>query len=75
MALQTRLTALFDAAFQGADFPEGFRVAAAVRGFAMGESRQPATAGQRESRAKLAATLRAALAASGLTPAQTTCRG
>lgn len=66
MALQTTLTALFDAAFQGADFPEGFRVAASVRGFNMGESRQPATPAQREGRATLAASLRAALAQAGI---------
>mgnify|MGYP006271176255 CR=1 FL=1 len=62
MAMQSALTAIFDAAFQGADFPEGFRVAASVRGFAMGASRQPASAAQRAERARLADRIRALVA-------------
>lgn len=62
MQLQAKLTAIFDVIFQGADFPEGFRVAAGVRGFAMGASRQPATAAQRQARAALAERIREAIA-------------
>lgn len=38
-ARQRQITDLLDIAFLGADFPEGFRIAAGLRGFAMGESR------------------------------------
>jgi len=47
-ALQYRLLELFDAIFAAGDFPEGFRLGAALRGFAFGEGRQPMTASQRE---------------------------
>ena len=39
--LQYKLRRLFDAALYTADFPEGFRVAVALRGFRMGRGRQP----------------------------------
>lgn len=39
--LQFRLTALFDAIIQGANFPEGVRVALKARGFDFGSGRQP----------------------------------
>ena len=67
-ALQERLTAFFDTIFQGADFPEGFRVAATVRGFAMGDSRQPATAAEIARRARLADDIRRGLASLDLAP-------
>jgi dihydrodipicolinate synthase/N-acetylneuraminate lyase len=57
-ARQRLITDLLDVAFLGADFPEGFRVAAGLRGFAMGESRQPATDAQREDRKRLAERIR-----------------
>lgn len=47
-ALQYRLLELFDAIFTASDFPEGFRLAAALRGFEFGAGRQPLTASQRE---------------------------
>lgn len=47
-ALQYRLLELFDAIFNASDFPEGFRLAAALRGFEFGAGRQPLTASQRE---------------------------
>jgi dihydrodipicolinate synthase/N-acetylneuraminate lyase len=60
---QARLTDLFDLVMQGADFPEGFRVAAAARGFRMGASRQPATEAQVADRARLGERIREKLAA------------
>lgn len=67
-ARQRRLTDLLDVAFLGADFPEGFRIAAGVRGFAMGESRQPATEAQRKDRSTLAARIREAVERCGVMP-------
>jgi 4-hydroxy-tetrahydrodipicolinate synthase len=66
LALQRQLTELFDPTLRCPDFPEGFRVAAGLRGFAMGSSRQPATAAQVEERRRLADSLRAGLAAAGI---------
>jgi 2-dehydro-3-deoxy-D-pentonate aldolase len=60
-ARQRQITDLLDIAFLGADFPEGFRIAAGLRGFAMGESRQPATDGQRAERRVLADRIKAAI--------------
>jgi 4-hydroxy-tetrahydrodipicolinate synthase len=48
-ALQIRLTRLFDALFEAADFPEGFRMGVDLRGIAAGPGRMP------RSRATLAA--------------------
>jgi 4-hydroxy-tetrahydrodipicolinate synthase len=45
--LQYRLVKLFDAMIYSIDFPEGFRAAVELRGFPMGESRQPLSAGQK----------------------------
>ena len=56
--LQQKLTDLFDLVIQGADFPEGFRVAVEVCGFRMGSSRQPATESQEADRRKLAERIR-----------------
>jgi 4-hydroxy-tetrahydrodipicolinate synthase len=50
--LQYRLLNLFDTVFGAGDFPEGFRLAASLRGFDFGAGRQPLTA---EQQAKLAA--------------------
>ena len=50
--LQYQLLELFDAIFAAGDFPEGFRAAAALRGFDFGTGRQPMTD---EQRSKLAA--------------------
>ena len=63
---QKALTDLLDVTFLGADFPEGFRIAAGLRGFAMGESRQPATDAQRAERIKLAERIRAAIERCGV---------
>ena len=50
--LQYQLLNLFDVIFAAGDFPEGFRLAASVRGFEFGTGRQPLTP---EQQAKLAA--------------------
>lgn len=68
LAKQQRLADLLETAFRGADFPEGFRIAVGLRGFRMGESRQPATDGQRAERQALAARLRSAIEACGVIP-------
>jgi dihydrodipicolinate synthase/N-acetylneuraminate lyase len=66
MVLQRQLTELFDPLIQAPDFPEGFRVGAEARGFAMGGSRQPATDAQSADRRKLAARVRGQLDVLGL---------
>jgi dihydrodipicolinate synthase/N-acetylneuraminate lyase len=66
MVLQRQLTELFDPLIQAPDFPEGFRVGAEARGFAMGGSRQPATDAQSADRRKLAERVRGQLDALGL---------
>jgi dihydrodipicolinate synthase/N-acetylneuraminate lyase len=66
--LQQRVTAVFDPLLQGAEFPEGFRVGAGLRGFRMGPSRQPATPGQLADRGRLAEQLRGLLAGCGVRP-------
>ena len=66
MALQHQLTELFDPLIQASDFPEGFRVGAEARGFAMGGSRHPATDAQSADRRKLAERVRKQLDVLGL---------
>jgi 4-hydroxy-tetrahydrodipicolinate synthase len=68
LELQRRLTALFDALFLGVDFPEGFRAGVELRGFRMGESRQPQSAEQRRERERLAARVQELLVALGVDP-------
>ena len=62
MKLQYRLLELFDAMIYSADFPEGFRAAVELRGFAMGKGRQPLSATQQIDRVKLQQVLRCILA-------------
>ena len=62
MTLQYRLLELFDAMFYPADFPEGFRAAVELRGFAMGAGRQPLSATQKVDREKLQRVLQCILA-------------
>lgn len=62
MKLQYRLLELFDAMLYSADFPEGFRAAVELRGFAMGPSRQPLSAAQAVNRDQLQRLLRCLLA-------------
>jgi dihydrodipicolinate synthase/N-acetylneuraminate lyase len=62
MSLQYRLLELFDAMLYSADFPEGFRAAVELRGFAMGRSRQPLSPTQQINRDNLQRLLRCILA-------------
>ncbi len=61
MRIQFRLLELFDAMLYSADFPEGFRTGVELRGFSMGQSRQPSTEAQRVDRAALAGMLQCIL--------------
>jgi 4-hydroxy-tetrahydrodipicolinate synthase len=63
---QQQLAELLETAFRGADFPEGFRIATGLRGFRMGESRQPATEAQRAERNALATTIRSVIERCGV---------
>ena len=70
LKLQRLLTELFDALFLGVDFPEGFRAGVELRGFRMGESRQPHTAEQRTERDRLATRVRGILERLGVDSAR-----
>jgi dihydrodipicolinate synthase/N-acetylneuraminate lyase len=52
-SLQLRLIELFDAMLYSADFPEGFRAAVELRGFDLGQGRQPQSESQKIDRAAL----------------------
>jgi 4-hydroxy-tetrahydrodipicolinate synthase len=69
MALQYRLIELFDAMLYSADFPEGFRAAVELRGFSLGESRQPLSENQKINRERLQKLLRCILADFGFVAA------
>jgi 4-hydroxy-tetrahydrodipicolinate synthase len=69
MALQYRLLELFDAMLYSADFPEGFRAAVELRGFALGHSRQPLSQTQQVDRDKLQRLLRCILSDFGFVEA------
>jgi 4-hydroxy-tetrahydrodipicolinate synthase len=56
--LQLRLIELFDTMLFSADFPEGFRAAAELRGFDFGKGRQPMSDKQRVDRERLTHSLR-----------------
>ncbi|MGH7215519.1 MAG: dihydrodipicolinate synthase family protein, partial [Tepidisphaeraceae bacterium] len=60
--LQLRLLELFDAMLYSADFPEGFRAAASLRGFNFGTGRQPLSENQRLDIDKLSRVLQCILA-------------
>ncbi|NQT14869.1 MAG: dihydrodipicolinate synthase family protein, partial [Planctomycetes bacterium] len=64
--LQYRVRALFDAMLLSADFPEGFRVGVALRGFQMGSGRQPLSDEHTAALAQLRDKLRGMLAEDGL---------
>jgi len=68
--LQAWLLRLFDPALSSADFPEGFRVAVALRGFQMGSGRQPLSQKHRGILKDLQRTLGALLAEEGLAAAE-----
>ncbi len=73
MPLQHRLLELFDAMLYSADFPEGFRAAIELRGFAMGRSRQPMSPAQQAHREKLQKILRCLLTDFGVEPPPEGC--
>ena len=60
--LQMRMLELFDTMLYSADFPEGFRTAVELRGFNMGQSRQPLSPSQQVDRAGLQRVLHCILA-------------
>ena len=63
--LQYRLLELFDVMIFSADFPEGFRAAAELRGFNFGRSRQPLSQTQQVDRAAVQRVLQCILADNG----------
>lgn len=65
MRLQFRLLELFDTMLYSADFPEGFRAAVELRGFKVGQGRQPKTENQRIDYLALQNVLRCILAECG----------
>ena len=65
LRLQYRLLELFDTMLYSADFPEGFRAAAELRGFDFGRSRQPLSQPQQVDRASLQRLLQCILADHG----------
>ncbi len=65
--LQYDLLRLFDAMIYSAEFPEGFRAAVSLRGFRMGQGRQPMSPEQRTDLATLSNELQCLLAAHGFT--------
>jgi len=64
--VQSAVLRLFDPALYGADFPEGYRTAVALRGFRMGPGRQPLSDEHRARLAKVEEQVRAVLAEEGL---------
>lgn len=74
MKLQYRLLELFDVMLYSADFPQGFRAAVELRGFALGTSRQSITEDQQFDRARLQHLLRCILADFGfVAPPEDAC--
>ncbi|VAX39109.1 Dihydrodipicolinate synthase family [hydrothermal vent metagenome] len=65
--VQYDLVKLFDTMLYSAEFPDGFRVAAELRGFQMGHGRQPLSAGQKTDIVTLSKTLQCMLAEHGFT--------
>lgn len=65
--LQYRLIRLFDAMIYSIDFPEGFREAAKLRGFAMGTGRQPLSTGQQVDLETIRREIQCLLAENGFT--------
>jgi 4-hydroxy-tetrahydrodipicolinate synthase len=69
MEWQYRILELFDAMLNTFEFPDGFRAAAALRGFEFGHGRQPLSAAQEREKAALAEVLQCILADFGLVEA------
>jgi 4-hydroxy-tetrahydrodipicolinate synthase len=66
-AIQYDLVTLFDTMIYQAEFPDGFRAAATLRGFPMGRGRQPLSDKQLADLSQLANTLQCMLAQHGFT--------
>lgn len=65
--LQYDLVTLFDTMLYSAEFPDGFRSAVDLRGFNMGQGRQPLSSDQKTDLATLSNTLQCLLAENGFT--------
>ncbi|QDT25980.1 dihydrodipicolinate synthase family protein [Gimesia panareensis] len=65
--VQYDLLTLFDTMIYSAEFPEGFRAAVELRGFNMGQGRQPITAEQKTDIVTLSRTLQCMLSEHGFT--------
>lgn len=65
--VQYDLLTLFDTMIYSAEFPEGFRAAVELRGFQMGQGRQPITSEQQTDIATLSRTLQCMLSEHGFT--------
>ncbi|QDT99023.1 dihydrodipicolinate synthase family protein [Gimesia aquarii] len=65
--IQYDLLTLFDTMIYSAEFPEGFRAAVELRGFSMGEGRQPITPEQQTDISTLSRTLQCMLSEHGFT--------
>jgi 4-hydroxy-tetrahydrodipicolinate synthase len=66
MKLQLRILEIFDIMLYPFEFPDGFRAAAQMRGFALGHGRQPMTASQEREKVQLEEVLRCILADFGV---------
>tara|TARA_R110002095_G_scaffold193294_1_gene171494 strand:- start:755 stop:1780 length:1026 start_codon:yes stop_codon:yes gene_type:complete len=65
--VQYDLLTLFDTMIYSAEFPEGFRAAVELRGFQMGQGRQPITSEQKTDISTLSRTLQCMLSEHGIT--------
>jgi len=65
--VQYDLLTLFDTMIYSAEFPEGFRAAVELRGFSMGQGRQPITSEQKTDIVTLSRTLQCMLSEHGFT--------
>lgn len=65
--IQYDLLTLFDTMIYSAEFPEGFRAAVELRGFSMGQGRQPITSEQQTDISTLSRTLQCMLSEHGFT--------
>ena len=65
--IQYDLVKLFDTMIYSAEFPEGFRAAVSLRGFEMGQGRQPMSTEQRTDLGTLSSELQCMLSAHGFT--------
>lgn len=65
--VQYDLLTLFDTMIYSAEFPEGFRAAVELRGFSMGQGRQPITSEQKTDISTLSRTLQCMLSEHGFT--------